>query len=111
MRQPGDMGNVVAAPDGSVDTTITIGQQKMSLSDPLRSIIGRTVVFHSNRDDGSAPYGNAGPPEAYGVIGIASTPLGRTNLAQAPSVPHVTKVICTFEQPSSSATNPTVDGQ
>ena len=66
---------------------------------------------HSERDDGSQPYGNAGGPEAYGVIGLASTPESGQNLAQAPTVPHVTKVICTFEGQSASPTNPTIDGQ
>jgi len=69
------------------------------------------VLVHSERDDGSQPYGNAGLPEAYGVIGIASTAEGVQNLAQAPQVPHVDKLICTFESPTPSATNPTIDGQ
>ena len=66
---------------------------------------------HSEQDDGTQPYGNAGLPEAYGVIGIASTAAGGTNLAQAPSVPDVDKVICTFQSTSTSPTNPTIDGQ
>ena len=80
-RQPGDMGNLVIGADGSPDAasgTLTIGQGKMSLTDPLRSIIGRTVIVHQRVDDGGQPYGNAGNPEAYGVIGIAST-VGTTN--------------------------------
>ena len=113
-RQPGDMGNLTVGNDGTVSVstrTLTIGQRKMSLADPLRSIVGRTVMIHSNPDDGTQPYGNAGPPEAYGVIGLASTAAGATNAAEAPSVPHVTKVICTFERSTSSTTNPTIDGQ
>ncbi len=96
-RQPGDMGNIVIQADGTPDTAssrLTIGQSKMSLSDGLRSIVGRTVVVHRNRDDGSQPFGNAGMPEAYGVIGLASTAAGTTNGAVAPSVPHVTKIMC-----------------
>ena len=98
VRQPGDMGNLL---EGTSTTgVIELGQQKMSLAHPLRSIIGRTVLIHANQDDGGQPYGNAGPPEAYGVIGLASTPEGSTNGALAPTVPKVTKVICTFEPPN-----------
>ena len=107
-RQPGDMGNLDIGFDGAVkpeSQILTIGQAKMSLADPLRSIVGRTVLIHSERDDGSQPYGNAGAPEAYGVIGIASAPAGAANAAQAPSVPTVTKVICTFEGGARSTTN------
>jgi Cu-Zn family superoxide dismutase len=113
-RQPGDMGNLEVGPDGSLtqaSRVLTIGQSKMSLSDPLRSIIGRTILIHAERDDGSQPYGNAGGPEAYGVIGLASTPVGGSNNAQAPQIPHVTKVICTFQSDSSTPINPTLDGQ
>ena len=107
-RQPGDMGNIEVGYDGLVtpaSRSLIIGESKMSLADPLRSIIGRTVVVHAERDDGLPPYGNAGGPEAYGVIGLASTPVGTSNSALAPTVPHVTKVICTFEGAS------TVGGQ
>ena len=89
-RQPGDMGNILVAADGSVTQSLTIGQGKMSLTDSMRSIVGRTVLVHSERDDGSQPYGNAGVPEAYGVIGLAST--AALNNAQAPQLPPVTKV-------------------
>ena len=82
---------------GVVAQTLVLGQQKMSLKDGLRSIVGRAVLVHSREDDGTQPYGNAGPPEAYGVIGIASTADGATNEATAPSIPEVDKVICTFE--------------
>ena len=96
-RQPGDMGNIVVGASRTVQQTLTIGQQKMSLSHELRSIVGRTVVFHSLRDDGSQPYGNAGAPQAYGVIGMARPAVGAANAALAPTVPKVDKLICTFE--------------
>lgn len=99
-RQPGDMGNILVAADGTVDVTVVLGQAKMSLTDGLRSIVGRVVVVHSAADDGSQPYGKAGVPEAYGVIGLAKPPPSDlNNNALAPQVPKVTKVICTFEQP------------
>ena len=102
-RQPGDMGNInVLSPSGTFSTVLTIGQRKMSLSDGLRSIVGRTVVVHALEDDGGQPYGNAGPPEAYGVIGLAATPSTASNAAAAPQVPHIDKIICTFEADVSS---------
>jgi len=100
IRQPGDMGNITVTAAGTVTQVLTIGQRKMSLTDSLRSIIGRVVVVHTSRDDGSQPYGNAGLPQAYGVIGIAKpNALSTTNNALAPTTPKVDKVICTFEEP------------
>jgi len=99
VRQPGDMGNITVGADGTVRTTLVLGQQKMSLSDRLKSIIGRTVVVHARADDGKPPYGNAGLPVAYGIIGIARPADGSdTNGAQAPRIPTVSQVICTFEK-------------
>lgn len=100
------MGNVVVTADTTV-LTIVLGQQKMSLSDGLRSIVGRTVVFHSLRDDGSQPYGNAGAPHAFGVIGIASPAAGPAglNACMAPSNPPVDKVVCTFAAPTVGSTD------
>ena len=67
-RQPGDMGNI-PCPDalvgcddtsagGDVSGTLVIGQQKMSLTDSMRSIVGRVIVIHS----GTAPHPNPNPP-------------------------------------------------
>ena len=94
-RQSGDMGNITVDNDGAVRTTLTIGQGKMSLKDDLRSILGRTIVVHTAPDDGSQPYGNAGPPMAYGVIGIGAM---EGNEAMAPNKPYVDKIICTYEE-------------
>jgi len=99
-RQPGDMGNISVADDGTCVTSFTLGQQKMSLSDPLRSIVGRSVVVHTAVDNGEQPYGGAGPPQAYGLIGIAApdASTGPVNAAVAPNIPKVTKIVCTFEE-------------
>ena len=56
-RQPGDMGNILVGNDGSVNQVLTMGQGKMSLADPLRSIVGRTVLVR-------APPRPARPPRA-----------------------------------------------
>ena len=96
-RQPGDMGNIIVEADGTVTGALPncCGQQKMSLTDPLRSIVGRVVVIHMNEDDGSQPYGGAGAPVAYGVIGIAAK---AGNAPLAPNTPKVDKIICKFEK-------------
>lgn len=68
-RHVGDLGNLVAGPDGRahyerVDNVI-------SFSGP-HSIIGRGIVVHAGEDDlKSQPTGNAGARVACGVIGIA----------------------------------------
>jgi Cu/Zn superoxide dismutase len=62
-RQPGDMGNIPCDPNifaectdtsagGVVSGTLVIGQGKMSLTDPMRSIVGRVIVIHSKTDLG-----------------------------------------------------------
>ena len=51
------MGNITADGTGAVDTTIVIGQSKISLSDPLKSIVGRSVVVHQDNDDGRGQWG------------------------------------------------------
>ena len=133
-RQPGDMGNIIVEADGTVTGALPncCGQQKMSLTDPLRSIVGRVVVVHANEDKpcsevtGSndpdlqqkcntelqvvcnqeqlqvfcneqpgGPYGRAGGPIAYGVIGIAAK---AGNAPLAPKTPKVDKIICKFEK-------------
>ena len=50
-RQPGDMGNIVAE-NSVAKGTLTIGQGKMSLTDSMRSIVGRVVVIHEQQDLG-----------------------------------------------------------
>ncbi|KAI8823587.1 superoxide dismutase [Fimicolochytrium jonesii] len=75
IRHVGDLGNIVAGPDGTV---------KIKLEDPLvklfgpTSVIGRTIVVHADEDDlgrtsheQSKITGNAGGRVACGVIGIA----------------------------------------
>ena len=116
LRQPGDMGNINVENNGA--GTLTIGQAKMSLSDSTRSIVGRSIVIHSGQDLGGTvdecraqglteaqcavdlTYGAAGAPLAYGVIGIGKL---TDNKAQAPTVPKVDKIACSFEaSPTSS---------
>ncbi|KAJ2715986.1 Superoxide dismutase [Cu-Zn] [Coemansia spiralis] len=74
-RHAGDLGNVIAADDGTVDLDIKDTQVTLF---GVHSVIGRTVVIHADEDDLgkgghelSATTGNAGGRLACGVIGIA----------------------------------------
>ena len=57
IRQPGDMGNIVAE-NSVAKGTLTIGQGKMSLVHEMRSIVGRVIVIHSK----TAPHPNPNRP-------------------------------------------------
>lgn len=93
IRQWGDMGNLPLSGGAVSGYTELLGQNKMSLSadglDPLgekwnqRSIVGRAVVVHSKKDDGSQPFGAAGAPHAWGIIGLAVPGDGDTNVGAA----------------------------
>ncbi|MFC0875360.1 superoxide dismutase family protein [Saccharicrinis sp. FJH2] len=68
-RHVGDLGNLVAGPDGKahyerVDKVISLSGK--------HSIIGRAIIVHAGEDDlKSQPTGAAGARVAEGVIGIA----------------------------------------
>ncbi|KAJ2372390.1 hypothetical protein IW150_004139 [Coemansia sp. RSA 2607] len=73
-RHAGDLGNVTAADDGSVDTVL---EDSVVTLFGAHSVVGRTVVVHEGEDDLgkgghelSATTGNAGGRLACGVIGI-----------------------------------------
>ena len=69
-RHIGDLGNIRAQTDGTVDTSWTDLSIRLSGSN---SILGRAVVVHANQDDMvSQPTGNAGARVAVGVIGRAN---------------------------------------
>lgn len=69
IRHVGDLGNIVADDNGvgyyeRIDSVISFTG--------VRSIIGRSVVIHEDKDDlQSQPTGNAGARSGCGVIGIA----------------------------------------
>lgn len=67
-RHVGDLGNIVAGPDGNDTLTMT---DTLIAFHGEHSIIGRAVVVHQNEDDlTTQPTGAAGPRVACGVIGI-----------------------------------------
>jgi Cu-Zn family superoxide dismutase len=74
-RHAGDLGNVTAAENGTVD--VVLEDHQVKLIGPL-SVVGRTVVVHEAQDDlgkggheFSLTTGNAGGRLACGVIGIS----------------------------------------
>jgi Cu-Zn family superoxide dismutase len=61
----GDLGNVTASADGTVETTITVDTYRPDEHD----LAGRSIVVHSGRDDlVTDPAGDSGTPVACGVI-------------------------------------------
>uniref|UniRef100_A0AA96PMZ5 Superoxide dismutase [Cu-Zn] n=1 Tax=Medicago sativa TaxID=3879 RepID=A0AA96PMZ5_MEDSA len=76
-RHAGDLGNIVAGPDGVAE--ISIKDEKIPLSG-VHSILGRAVVVHADPDDLgrgghelSKTTGNAGARVACGIIGLQSS--------------------------------------
>ena len=99
-RHPGDMGNITADVNGASTGTRVLGQGKMSLEDSLRSIVGRSVSIHQNPDNGTSPWGFAGPQVAWGVVGIANPDDFGSSQSTNPAVPadnvHVSHLVCHF---------------
>lgn len=76
-RHAGDLGNVVAGPDGIAEFSITDIQIPLS---GQHSILGRAVVVHADPDDLgrgghelSKTTGNAGARVGCGIIGLQSS--------------------------------------
>lgn len=73
-RHVGDLGNIIASPDGVA--LISITDNVISLTGPY-TILARSVVVHADADDfgkgvfpDSSKTGHAGPRIACGVIGL-----------------------------------------
>lgn len=96
VRHPGDMGNLQVPDAGAAaEYDDILGQGKLSLSNALKSIVGRAVLVHMGNDTGVQPYGNAGGPKAAGVIGVMNTDEdGDTNEAVGPDVPAADRLGC-----------------
>jgi Cu-Zn family superoxide dismutase len=58
-RHLGDLGNITVGQDGKGTLEITIAGANLRDSDP-HSFVGRGLIIHDKKDDGSQPTGNAG---------------------------------------------------
>jgi Cu-Zn family superoxide dismutase len=66
-RHLGDLGNIVAGPDGVANVDLVVEGMTLALIG-TNSIIDRAIVIHANEDDFSDPTGNSGPRVACGII-------------------------------------------
>jgi len=66
-RHLGDLGNIVAGPDGVAHVDLVVEGMTLALIG-THSIIDRALVIHANEDDFSDPAGNSGPRVACGII-------------------------------------------
>lgn len=69
-RHAGDLGNIYADKDGVAHLDQVY--KNISIIGRINPILGRAIIIHADRDDGSQPTGNAGARIGYGVIGIAN---------------------------------------
>lgn len=69
----GDLGNLSADADGHVAVVKVF--EGLTLNGEMNPILGRAVVVHAGRDQGTQPTGDAGARIAVGVIGIANSEL------------------------------------
>lgn len=67
-RHAGDLGNIVAASDGTATVDLVDTRIRLDGDD---SIVGRCLVVHETRDQFTQPSGGAGARVAFGVVGIA----------------------------------------
>lgn len=71
MRHAGDMGNLVAGPDGTIRTSLTF--TSFTLSPGVTSAAGLAVILHASRDDlTSQPTGDAGGRIACGIVTLSN---------------------------------------
>eukprot|EP00753_Platysulcus_tardus_P001377 PLAT11311.1.p1 GENE.PLAT11311.1~~PLAT11311.1.p1 ORF type:complete len:377 (+),score=143.01 PLAT11311.1:22-1152(+) len=101
-RHPGDMGNIDGGTDRVAVNAMTLGNNKLSLTDPVKSIVGRSLAVHLEEDVYLQPYGRAGGIEATGVIGLSNPGSGNTNPGLAPNNPRPTKAIAVFLEQQSA---------
>ncbi|KNC50695.1 superoxide dismutase [Thecamonas trahens ATCC 50062] len=70
-RHAGDIGTITAASDGTYTFPADFTRDLIDLTGP-RSVVGRAIVIHADRDDCNPPSGNAGSRLAVGVIGLSA---------------------------------------
>ncbi len=64
----GDMGNILAAADGSASLEVML--PRVTLAEGKYTVAGRAVIVHEKKDDFSQPVGNAGGRVGCGIIVI-----------------------------------------
>jgi Cu-Zn family superoxide dismutase len=67
-RHAGDLGNFTTDKDGKAHYEITV--TNLTMSSARNPVLGRAVIIHANKDDGSQPAGNAGARIGCGVIQV-----------------------------------------
>ena len=72
-RHAGDLGNLQADASGHVAVVKVF--DGLTLNGEMNPILGRAVVVHAGRDQGTQPSGDAGARIAVGVIGMANSDL------------------------------------
>jgi len=72
-RHAGDLGNLSTDSEGKVAVVKVF--EGLTLNGDMNPILGRAVVVHEGRDQGTQPTGDAGARIATGVIGIANSEL------------------------------------
>jgi Cu-Zn family superoxide dismutase len=65
-RHAGDLGNIVADSDGKARVEMKV--DSLSIDGTMNPIRNRSVIVHTQADDGSQPTGNAGGRIGCGVI-------------------------------------------
>lgn len=68
-RHAGDFGNITANAKGVAKIDITVGN--ITVAGMRNPVLGRAVIVHAEKDNGSQPTGAAGSRIAMGVIGVA----------------------------------------
>lgn len=68
-RHAGDLGNLSADEQGRARLSETV--ETLTVAGDRHPVLGRSVIVHRGRDDGSQPSGDSGPPIGCGVIGVA----------------------------------------
>jgi len=67
-RHAGDLGNFTTDGSGKVHYEITVTNLSMATS--RNPVLGRAVIVHASKDDGSQPAGNAGARIGCGVVEV-----------------------------------------
>ena len=68
-RHAGDLGNLQADAQGKATLDLTV--DNITINGSKNPLVGRGVIVHEKKDDGSQPVGSAGGRISCGAIGLA----------------------------------------